>query len=331
MKKKILIILVILLVIVTGCGKKEEPKKEVAKKKEVKQEEKIKVIDTESDSRPFAVIVNNFPGAVKVQTGLNDAYIVYEFPVEGGMTRSLALFKDKETSKIGTVRSARHNFLDYVMENDAIFVHFGWSHYAESQVSSLGINNINGLVDSPFWRENPEGLATEHTAYTSLVKCKETAKNKGYKLNTSTKVPLNYSVKEVNLSDGTKADTVNIKYSDVYRLEFKYDSENKIYTRYANGVKHTDYFNKTDFTAKNILVLTTEFHYTDDNYYLEIKNTGTGSGYYITNGYAKKITWSKKDRKSQTTYKYEDGTELNINDGNTYIMFRGSSQSLNFN
>ena len=209
MNKKIILIVLALLIIATGCGKKEEENKKQTVKKEPKQEEKIKIVDMESDSRPYAVVVNNFPAAVKVQTGLNDAYVVYEFPVEGGMTRSLALFKDKETSKVGTVRSARHNFLDYVMENDAIFVHFGWSHYAETQVSTLGINNINGLVDAPFWRENPEGLATEHTAYTSLIKCEETAKNKGYKLTTDKKVPLKYTTKNVNLKDGEYLDILS--------------------------------------------------------------------------------------------------------------------------
>lgn len=328
MKKSLFILLFVCLLLVVGCGKTEKKEKPTEKKENTpKVEEKIKIIDLESDSRPYAVIINNFPAAVKVQAGLNDAYVVYEFPVEGGMTRSLALFKDKETSKIGTVRSARHNFLDYVMEHDAIFVHFGWSYIAESQVASFGINNINGLVDAPFWRENPEGLASEHTAYTSLVKCGETAKNKGYKTTTDKKVPLNYTSEELDLSDGIKANSVKIRHSDIYNVEFKYNSETKLYSRYVNGSNHIDYFTKKSFDTKNILVLKTEFNYAD-GYYLEIDNIGTGSGYYITNGYAKKIIWEKKDRKSQTTYKYEDGTKLVLNDGNTYIMFRSSNQNL---
>ena len=37
------------------------------------------------------------------------------------------IVKDKKDVRIGTVRSARHDYLDYVLENDAIFVHFGWN------------------------------------------------------------------------------------------------------------------------------------------------------------------------------------------------------------
>jgi len=328
MKK--IVMLLILLLFISGCGKEvnNETKKQ-NKKENVRTEEKIDIINLESNSRPYAVMVNNFPSAVKVQTGLNDAYMVYEIPVEGGMTRSLALYKDKQTSKIGTVRSARHNFLDYVMENDAIFIHFGWSYHAEEQIPRFGINNINGLYDSPFWRENPESLATEHTAYTSLVECEKNAQNKGYRLTTNVKPPLNYTSKEIDLSDGESATKIELIYSDIYSVEFKYDAKTKTYTRYVNGRKHTDYFTGEDFTAKNILVLKTEFGYAVDNYYLEIYNIGSASGYYITNGHAKKITWAKSDRESQTVYSYEDGTKVKIGDGNTYVMFSSSDQSIN--
>ena len=56
--------------------------------------------------------------------------------------------------------------------------------------------------------------------------------------------------------------------------------------------------------------------------------TGSGNGYYITNGYAKKITWSKKSKTEKTIYKYDDGTEISVNDGNTYVNFFNKSKSI---
>ena len=127
MKKLWLCIISILLI--TGCGNEtpivnNENNQDNNQNQEVV--EKINIYDLESNSRPYAVVINNYPAAVKAQTGLNEAYIVYEFPIEGGITRSLALFKDVEDVKLGTVRSARKDYIDYVLENDAIFVHFGW-------------------------------------------------------------------------------------------------------------------------------------------------------------------------------------------------------------
>ena len=124
MKKKIFFLLLICLFVITGCGKEEKKDNKKNKEKVNVVEKKVTIIDEDSNSRPYAVVINNFPKATKVQSGLNEAYMIYEFPIEGGITRSLALFKDKKDVKIGTVRSARHNYLDYVLENDAIFVHF---------------------------------------------------------------------------------------------------------------------------------------------------------------------------------------------------------------
>ena len=64
-------------------GKVEEPRKD------------IEVIDLDSDSRPYAVMINNNSAVWRYQSGMNDAYIVYEMLVEGGITREMALFKDK--------------------------------------------------------------------------------------------------------------------------------------------------------------------------------------------------------------------------------------------
>lgn len=103
--------------------------------------EKVDIIDINSKTRPLAVVVNNTPVAVKVQTGLNKAYIVYEMPTEGGTCRLMALYKDTGNVKVGTIRSARHNFIDWAYESDAIFTCFGWSHYAQDQMQKQGVIN----------------------------------------------------------------------------------------------------------------------------------------------------------------------------------------------
>lgn len=335
MKKKIFMLLTMILLI-TGCGKevKEEPKKE-NKNDEVKVEEKVDIIDLESNSRPYAVVVNNYPAASRVQAGLNEAYMVYEFPIEGGLSRSLALYKDKKDAKIGTIRSARHNYIDYVLENDAIFVHFGWSHEAETQIVKMGINNIDGnyMDPKPFWRENPEGLATEHTVYTNLSNIIDYNNTKKYRTTTEKDVLLNYIANDVDLSqkeDSKVANEVTLTYSYSYNVKFVYNGETKKYDRYVNGILHKDYFSGEKFATKNIIVVLLDWGVlngqvdTAGSNYLDLYNVGTGKGYYITNGHALPITWKKDSRESQTKYLYGD-KEIEISDGNTYIMLNNNS------
>lgn len=327
MKKFSIIFLVIMLCIITGCGCNKKDKKEEKKevKNEVKQEvKKLQIINEDSNSRPYAVVINNINVARKAQTGIGDAQVVYEVLAEGGITRFVAVFKDKDTSQIGTVRSARHNFLDIAFEYDAIFVHFGGSVYAYDDIKKLGVNDIDGMKSKSFWRENPYKLASEHTAYTSLVKLKNEASNK-YKTTTSTKWPLNYSTDEINL-DGISATSIEVPFSNYTKNSYIYDSETKMYKRYVNGSEHVDMKTKKQYSFKNIIIARMNFGYTDSNYYLDIKDVGSGSGYYITNGKAIEITWSKQDRKSKTIYKDKSRNEIKLNDGNTFIEYQPTNQ-----
>ena len=107
--KKILFIIVSMLLILSGCSKNENKEKEKTNNdKPVVAEKKLKIIDEESNTRPYAVMINNIAVARKYQSGLDDAYIVYEMIVEGGITRLLALYKDANVDRIGSVRSSRH-------------------------------------------------------------------------------------------------------------------------------------------------------------------------------------------------------------------------------
>ena len=172
--------------------------------------------------RPIAVMIDNHKGAMP-QAGLNDAYMVYEIIVEGGETRLMALFKGANLDKIGPVRSSRHYYLDYALENDAIYVHFGWSPQAQSDISKLNVNNINGISESStsFWRVKDK--YAPHNAVTSTEKILEIAKRKGYATTSTKKSVLNYVADPVELDSKIEAKAVTIPYSDSNTVQYTYD------------------------------------------------------------------------------------------------------------
>ena len=171
--------------------------------KEEKNENKNEIKIYSGNDRSIAVVIDNVGDAIP-QTGLNDAAIVYEIIVEGGLTRFLAIFKGVNIDTIGPVRSARPYFLDYAMENDSIFTHFGYSARAENDIGKLKINNVNGLIDNnAFWRTDKK--TAPHNALTSTEKILKQAKTYGYRTTTNEKSVLNYVTKEVELTEGTTA------------------------------------------------------------------------------------------------------------------------------
>ncbi|SEF92780.1 DUF3048 domain-containing protein [Lachnospira multipara] len=328
-----------------ACGKKKAQEAETETKTETEETtqeqteapEVVDVVDVNSKTRPFAISINNVYPATTVQRGLNKAFLIYEIPVEGGQTRLLAFFKDvEEDLQVGTVRSARHNMLDYCFESDAIFVHFGGSDWAISQISSTGIDDINGMYDSPFWRENPKNLATEHTAYTSTLKLLEYARDtKGFNMEADSAedtLVFNYNVSDVELSGvegALPATNVKVTIGGAQTTTFSYDQTTKEYTRANNGTTASDYGTGENFTAKNIIVQNISYGYMSDNYCLDIYTTGSGTGYYITNGSAIPINWSKADRYAQTVYtNAATGEEIELSDGRTYVELHPTSEGL---
>ena len=327
---KILIILLIMVIIVGGAvlGYKIVKDRENSQTSaydgeevvENKKEEKTVQIFN-GNKRPIAVMIDNHSDAWP-QAGLQQAYMVYEIIVEGGETRLMALFKGVDVDKIGPVRSARHYFIDYVMENDAIYAHFGQSPQALSDLKKFNINDIDGIAEDgvTFWRVKDK--KAPHNAVTSTNKLLESANNKKYKTTSSEKSVLNYVVDEVDLEDGQGAISVTIPHSNLQTVRYDYDVENKVYKRYARKKAQTDWTTGATITTKNIII---EFC---DNYTLSdsenkgrqgLKNIGTFDGYYITNGKAIKIKCTKSARDSKTIYQDLEGNTIEVNDGNTFV------------
>jgi hypothetical protein len=247
--------------------------------------------------------------------------MLYEITIEGGESRIMALFKDKAPEKIGPVRSSRHYFLDYAMEHDAIYVHFGWSPKAQEDIKSLKINNINGIYDSFYWREPPKG--SYHNAFTSMEKIKKTAMNKKYRMTSDADSIIEYNQKDTDLPSGMNAQKVYIKYSSLQNTSYEYDAEKKLYLRSMRGIEHKDRFTGERFVAKNIIVQYVRNDLLDDpekKGRQELYDVGSGNGYFITDGKAIEIKWTKTTRAGKTIYKDLEGNEIKLNDGITWIQ-----------
>ena len=330
---KIIIFLLVVGLFLTGCGKKDEDvKKNKKNNEEVVETKKLKIVDENSTSRPYAVMINNINVARPLQSGLQDAYLMYEIIVEGGITRYMALFMDQNTERIGSIRSARHYFLDYALENDAIYVHHGQSPQAQSDFTALNIDRIVVDNSKTGWRDTSLNVSSEHTLFTSIAKLNNGVGSKRTTRNND--LLLNYSVDEIDMASlegATAATNISIPYSNSYVTSYVYDAENGYYLRSVNGNKHTDYVTKKQYHFKNIItyqVKNTTLNDGENKGRQNIDNVGEGTGHYISNGYSVPIKWVKKSRKDQTKYYYTNGEELKVNDGNTFIQIQPTSQKL---
>ena len=346
MKKSVLAIIVIAVVLIAGLffyklgtkvGKnmKEneettivtEEKEETAKTEE-KKESNIKIF--KGNERPIAFMIDNNTNA-QPQASLNSTYMVYEIIVEGNESRLMALFKGQDCDSVGPIRSSRHYFLDYAMENDAIYAHLGMSPQADEQMKTFGINNINGqaydtgaarTATSLYWRATHK--KAPHNAYTNIPSIKQIAQSKGYSLTSEQDSVLNYVEKEVVL-DGENAqvaNTITIPYSSGHKVRYEYNEETGRYTRYSKGRLMKDEVTGESVTTKNLIVTFAENYTLNDGENKgrqDVVTVGSLDGYYITNGKAIKIKCNKESRSAQTQYVDLEGNEIEVNDGNTWV------------
>lgn len=338
MKRKLMVLLVVFLMLLTGCETKVEndpvptPVPTATPEPTPSPEEIFLETYINTTERPIAIMVDNDDNNARPHAGLNEAYLVYEMVVEGGSTRFLALFKGTDTEKIGPVRSSRHYFLDYVMENDAIYTHFGWSPKAAQDISAYNIQKINGVLGEDgdiFWREE-KFKGDWHSAYTSIERIKAKADKKGFSQETKRKNGIQYAKSFYTPQSDKIANEVYMNYSYRYKTGYTYNPEAMLYEKSIMGAPHVMQ-NGEAMRVKNILVqLIADTSLGDGTDRRNLITTGSGKGYYITNGVYEEITWSKSGRREDTVYKRADGTPLEINPGKTIVNIISPSAGVQF-
>lgn len=332
MKKFLALILVTVLVAALFAGCTKDPAEEVVGEitEEVITEEPEVPADPFYDKvmtneRPIAVMIDNDADYKGPQAGLENAFMIYEVVVEGGNTRMMALYKesffDEDTPadrRVGPVRSSRHYFLDFAIENDAIYAHCGWSPRAQSEISSRGVNNINGLYESaPFFR-NSEYNNTWHNLYTDYKRLDEAADSHNYRRETS--VTYNYLKNYAVPEEGAMATSITIPYAQC-NIKYNYNAESGLYERIRRGNAHTMQSGEKINVTNIIILEMTNVNLNDGEGKgrQDLYNTGSGKGKFITGGKVIDITWEKSNREAKTKY-MANGEEIALNPGLTFVQ-----------
>ncbi len=328
----VLIVICLTALVFSGCGKKTEPVSGV--------EPQVTPIPTvqptpeppkgspcpltgmavsdEGDLklRPIAVMLDNEYNA-RPQSGLLEADIVYEIPVEGNITRYMAIYHHNHTDKIGPVRSARPYFIDKALEFNAVYVHCGGSPQALQDLVTMKVDTLNDLKGSPcFWRSKDRKMP--HNLYTSTKLMREVMESNKFNNKTA---PQYFSFSEEFLDlDGKKTNGISFNYSKNYIVGYEYDEKGKLYYRTINNTRLKDKDSGKDISTTNIIVEKTKAKVLDKVGRLEVETVGKGRGYYLSGGKLVEIEWSKSGRRDKTVYKDLKGNEILMNKGVTWIQ-----------
>lgn len=288
-----------------------------------KNNKNIMLFPFDNNIRPYAVMIDNEGTRVLPQGGLAFAQIIYEIIVEGGETRLMPVFWGTAPELIGPVRSSRHYFLDYSMEHDAIYIHFGYSPMAKEDLKRFKIDNINGVANGGevFW-DLTNDKRNWQDSYTSAKRIKDYCSKVKYR-KTSDKQPVfSYSESNYVPDNSTDAKIINIRYSSSYTCSYEYDEKAQKYLRFRKQKPHMERNTGEQLTAENIIIQYVPGSTIKGDKYgrQQVDTVGKGEGYFITKGKKVSILWSKNSRTSPTVYKLKDGSSIKFNKGQMWIQ-----------
>lgn len=275
----------------------------------------------QAEKRPVAVMINNIVNAIP-QSGISNAEVIYEAPVEGSITRMMAIFDDYEDlSRIGSIRSCRIYYPKFANQWDAIYVHFGQSKYALDFLRSGKMDTLSALNhEASFYRES--GKVAPHNLYAKGEKIASGIKALKYKTTHDSDYNgyLQFADPEdkISLKGGKTANKVELGYR-INHPWFEFNESDGQYYRYQYGGKHIDDLNNEQLHCSNIIIQFVDATLFPDGKSLNMTLTGSGKGYFITNGKAEKITWKKDSDMGQTKYFDKNGDEITLNTGKSWV------------
>jgi len=271
--------------------------------------------------RPVAIMLASDP-VTRPLSGLAAADVVVEMPVTpDGVTRLMAVFQCSDPKEIGSVRSARGDFLPLVGGFSALYAHWGGERDALDKLNKKVLDNIDALKyeGSTFYRK--KSIPKPHDGFTTLELIFERAQALKYSLITTfSGYPHRDATTKRNIS--SIVETITIPYPSPFAVRWKYDKTANQYKRFRNNTAEMDKTAGEQITVSNIIALRTKAEPLRDQY-LTVATTGQGEGTLYQDGTSLSILW-KKDPASLTSkllFLDSKGKEVPFIPGKIWIEF----------
>lgn len=229
----------------------------------------------------------------------------------------MALYACEHPEEIGSIRSARHDFIPLAGAFDAIYAHWGGSHYALDKLNAGIMDNIDALINPyhVFYRKN--GIAPPHNGFTSYKRLRATAEKLGYRLTTNFE---GYPRQEEKGFQSTEQKTISVGYAAPYNVHYVYDQGTNSYLRWRGGQPENDALDGEQVALKSLVVIRAASRMLDADY-IDVDIEGAGEGFIFQNGTMQRITWEKPASPlgGRLVFKDKNGEEVPLAAGKTWV------------
>ncbi|MHB8896686.1 MAG: DUF3048 domain-containing protein [Candidatus Geothermincolia bacterium] len=308
--------------------------------------------------RPVGVKIENDPAA-RPQSGLDQACVVYEEECEGGVTRFLAVYLDRNVEVVGPVRSARPADIDISFPYNLLFCHCGGAPPIIAMVKASGIADLDEMAwPGAYWRSGDR--RAPHNLYSSTMRLRQ-AGDTAYPYQGEAAPSFKFltdkeqAKMEEDRSKQVKRDLANqahpdpsyvpaftvitnihIPYDPICVVDYRYDSSTGRFLRFVRGAPHTDLATGQQLNADTVIVqyVTTTPSGLVDVLGADTPNlgiVGAGRAQVFVRGRIIEANWSKPTRTAHTLFTDNAGKVIPVKPGTTWVELVPTDMQITFN
>jgi hypothetical protein len=293
------------------------------------------------DRRPMLIKVSNLPREVRPQSGLSRADLVFEYYIEEGTTRFLAIFYGQDAGQVGSIRSARFFDEHLIRMYRGFFVFGGAGDHVLERLYGTGLDERLVLE----WQAGCPALCRPDPLTNFLMADTVAVREYFHALGVpDVRQPLEGMRFQLQSPAGGQAvDRIYTWYSAVIYNRWDYDPPSGRYYRYVD-VENTfegrpevykplrDALGDVPIAADNVVVLLVphEF-YSESPEIVDIQFYATGLAYAFRDGQAYELDWARPDETGVLRLHTKDGEAFPLKPGTTWFEVMGVSTILDQN
>ena len=268
----------------------------------------------------MAVKIDNY-SAGRPQAGLDKADIVFEEPVEGGITRYAAVFQCQDVALIGPARSARNIDIGILGQlGNPLIAHVGGINPVLANIEASPLVNVD-LGASNSLMIHPPGRVSPDADFTSTAIVYGT-----HPTMTTPPAPL-FTYSAATPPGGSPVSVVHIPFSGTSNVYWKWNPKTNTFLRFYNVLSPDMLADNVQNAAANVVVQYVQISYGPwlenseggQEVQADLYPNASGTAVVYRNGVAIPATWHRSTLGSPTQFVNAFGVPIPLTPGQTWV------------
>lgn len=331
-------VLVLCVVMLSGCGKAKEKGVPLTTPEGVALTAPLTGLPiTNGDllKRPLITVkIDNAPDA-RPQFGIENADVIIEEKVEGGVSRFMALFHSQDAERVGPVRSLRDTDVSWLAAEGGLLAYSGGIPQVRARINGTGITDVGADTFGEKYYKRRKDRSFEHSMFTNTKLLRDDLAPKNAKPPKSlyTYLANNQAFGGAGEVQITSFDARLANLPTAMSFVWTWDASKQTFMRKTDNKIH-DIEGHGQIAMPNVVLQFTPYVKTQwtDRAKTPVDQAnviGEGEAWVFSGGKLVKGRWSRPNGDAITTFKDTSGTPIKLKAGQTWLTLVPTGTQVN--